>query len=122
MYLIPEQWRLGLAGGELLFHIMKSRLRCYRICPGRHMVWSELWITIASMLLTMNISKAVDENGIEIEPVEEWRSALNLSVPIYFTLILVDGVLSTLKNFACSVKPRSKQAEDLLRSVAFQEE
>ena len=74
------------------------------------------------MLLTMNIRKAVDENGTEIEPVEEWRSALNLSVPRSFTMSLTDGVLSTLKNFACSVKPRSKQAEDLLRTVALLEE
>ena len=85
------------------------------------MVWSELWITIASMLLTMNISKAMDENGLEIEPVEEWISAVNLSVPIFYHF-LTDRIVSTLKPFVCSVKPRSKQAEDLLRSVALEEE
>ena len=76
---------------------------------------------IASMLATMNIGKAVDENGIEIELVEEWRSAGNLSVPRSST-VLIDRVLRTLKPFVCSVKPRSKQVEDMLRSIALAEE
>ena len=49
---------------------------------------------IASMLVTMNISKALDENGFEIEPVEEWISALNLSVPRYFMMFLTDKILA----------------------------
>ncbi len=77
---------------------------------------------IASMLVTMNISKALDENGLEIEPVEEWISALNLSVSRYFTMFLTDKTFSTLKPFVCSVKPRSKQAEDLVRSIDLSDE
>ena len=74
-------------------NILIIQLSCYRMCPGRHMVWSELWIMIASMLATMKIGKAVDENGIEIELVEEWRSAGNLSVPRSSTMSSLTGFL-----------------------------
>ena len=38
MYLIPEQWRLGLAGGKLLFRITESRLSRYiGYAPG--VIW-----------------------------------------------------------------------------------
>ncbi len=51
------------------------------ICPGRHLAWSSLWLTVASMLATMNIMKAVDENGVVIEASGEYESALDQSVP-----------------------------------------
>ena len=60
---------------------------CYRICPGRHMAWSSLWITIASLLATMNITKAVDENGVVIEPSGEYESALVQSVWDFLTFL-----------------------------------
>jgi len=74
-----------------------------RICPGRHIAWSLLWITVASMLATMNITKAVDENGVVIEPSGEYTSVMD----------------HMLKPFACSVKPRSKKAADLIRSISL---
>ena len=39
-----------------------------QICPGRHLVHSSAWILMASFLATMNITKAVDANGKQIEP------------------------------------------------------
>jgi len=39
-----------------------------QICPGRHLAHSSTWILMASFLATMNISKAVDANGKQIEP------------------------------------------------------
>ncbi|KAG5650137.1 hypothetical protein H0H81_000560, partial [Sphagnurus paluster] len=39
-----------------------------RICPGRHMAFSAVWITMASIIATFDISKAVDNNGRIIEP------------------------------------------------------
>jgi len=38
-----------------------------RVCPGRHLAQSSAWILMASFLATMNISKAVDANGRQIE-------------------------------------------------------
>jgi cytochrome P450 len=45
-----------------------------RICPGRFMVFSTLWIAIASMLASFDIGKGVDENGEEIEVGAEYFS------------------------------------------------
>lgn len=57
----------------------RSDIQC-SICPGRHMAWSFLWIMVASMLATMNITKAVDENGVLIEPSGEYEPGLFQSV------------------------------------------
>ncbi|KAJ4481983.1 cytochrome P450 [Lentinula aciculospora] len=43
-----------------------------RICPGRHMALSAIWIAIASILSVFDISKAVDGNGKIIEPSMEY--------------------------------------------------
>ncbi|KAF8157199.1 cytochrome P450 [Crassisporium funariophilum] len=76
-----------------------------RICPGRYMAFSAVWIAIATMLTVYDIKKAVDENGNVIEPTHEYISAL-VVVP---------------KPYKCSIKPRSKEAEALIRSVRGQE-
>ncbi|GLB38279.1 putative cytochrome p450 [Lyophyllum shimeji] len=39
-----------------------------RVCPGRHLADASLWIAIAMLLSTVQISKAVDEDGNEIMP------------------------------------------------------
>ncbi|KAG5651322.1 hypothetical protein H0H81_009095 [Sphagnurus paluster] len=39
-----------------------------RVCPGQHLANSTLWISIASILASLNISKAIGENGEEITP------------------------------------------------------
>jgi cadmium resistance protein CadD (predicted permease) len=45
-------------------------------CPGRFMGFSALWIAIASLVAAFDITKAVDENGQVIEPLDEYVSAL----------------------------------------------
>ncbi|KAJ7251381.1 cytochrome P450 [Mycena rebaudengoi] len=72
-----------------------------RVCPGRHMVQSTLWITVASLLAVFNITKAIGEDGQILEPSYEYHSALVL-MPF---------------PFKCSIKPRSKAAADLIRST-----
>ncbi|KAJ7483509.1 cytochrome P450 [Mycena latifolia] len=55
-----------------------------RICPGRHLAASSLWITIASILATLDIKKAKDENGKEIEPSYEYFPGLVSYVAVVF--------------------------------------
>lgn len=43
-----------------------------RVCPGRHMAYESLWIAIASLVATFDITKAVDEHDQVIEPSEEY--------------------------------------------------
>ncbi|KAF8199264.1 cytochrome P450 [Mycena galopus ATCC 62051] len=52
-----------------------------RICPGRHMAASSVWISIARILATFDISKAVGEDGQIIEPTYEYLPGLAVCVP-----------------------------------------
>ncbi|THH17674.1 hypothetical protein EW146_g3176 [Bondarzewia mesenterica] len=74
-----------------------------RICPGRFMARASVWIAIASVLAVFDISKAVDENGKEIEPVDEYTS----------------GIVVYPIPFKCKITPRSNAAEDLMPSISY---
>ncbi|KAF8885367.1 cytochrome P450 [Infundibulicybe gibba] len=71
-----------------------------RLCPGRHMAISSLWIAAASILATFSLEKAIDEDGYMIEPSQEYHSAL-ICHPL---------------PFKCTIKPRSRETEALVRS------
>ncbi|KAF7347079.1 Cytochrome P450 [Mycena venus] len=73
-----------------------------RICPGRHMATSSLWISIACILATFNVTKALDEHGREIEPSYEFDS----------------GFINSPLPFKCSIRPRSEQAGALIQAAA----
>jgi len=45
-----------------------------RICPGRFLAESTLWISMAMILATCKIGKAKDANGMEITPEVEFDS------------------------------------------------
>ncbi|KAJ7252519.1 cytochrome P450, partial [Mycena rebaudengoi] len=49
-----------------------------RVCPGRHMAQSTLWITVVSLLAVFNITKAIGEDGKILEPSYKYHSALVL--------------------------------------------
>ncbi|KDR71393.1 hypothetical protein GALMADRAFT_102730 [Galerina marginata CBS 339.88] len=72
-----------------------------RMCPGNHIALSVLWLIAATILATFDISKAVDENGKPIEPAIEYHSAM-VSYPL---------------PFKCTIKARSRSAEELIRSA-----
>ncbi|KAF8509027.1 cytochrome P450 [Hysterangium stoloniferum] len=62
-----------------------------RICPGRWMADSELWITFATILATLHIGRARDEKGKEIIPEGRYNS----------------GFLAHPLPFDADIKPRS---------------
>ncbi|KAJ7108017.1 cytochrome P450 [Mycena crocata] len=72
-----------------------------RLCPGRHMALSSLWIVVASMLATFEITKARDEHGREIEPSYEFDS----------------GFINSPLPFKCCIRPRSQAAVDLIQAT-----
>ncbi|KAJ7460263.1 cytochrome P450 [Mycena latifolia] len=72
-----------------------------RVCPGRHLATSSVWITVVSMLATFDINKAVDDMGNVIEPTGEYLSAL-VSAPL---------------PFKCSITPRSEAAVALIKGM-----
>ncbi|KAJ7431570.1 cytochrome P450 [Mycena galericulata] len=73
-----------------------------RLCPGRHMAFSSIWITVVSLLATFDITKAVDEKGNVVEPSYEYLS----------------GVISTPVPFKCTITPRSQEAVALIQGAA----
>ncbi|EKM55855.1 uncharacterized protein PHACADRAFT_209373 [Phanerochaete carnosa HHB-10118-sp] len=71
-----------------------------RICPGRHFAADLLWITMAHILATLNIQKAISEAGNVVEPSGEYTS----------------GFISHPVPFKASFKPRSPASLDLIGS------
>ena len=51
-----------------------------RKCPGRYMAFSSIWITVASILATMDITKTIDANGNVVEPSGEYENLFLLFV------------------------------------------
>lgn len=47
-----------------------------RVCPGRHLAQASTWILMASFLATMNISRAVDSDGKEIEQEIKYENSI----------------------------------------------
>ena len=64
-------WRIPIYSGVL--ELIKGKRR---ICPGSHIGFSTLWLTIATILATFNLSKSVDGDGRVIEPSREYHSGL----------------------------------------------
>ncbi|KAF9558598.1 cytochrome P450 [Agrocybe pediades] len=71
-----------------------------RICPGRHLALSVLWLTAATILSTFNITKEKEEDGTTKEPSIEYLS----------------GLIYRPRPFRCTIAPRCKAAEELILS------
>ncbi|KAI1425062.1 cytochrome protein [Xylaria sp. FL1777] len=72
-----------------------------RICPGRFIADSSVWLTVAQFLAVFKIGKGLDKHGREIEPV------------VKFT----PSIISHPEEFKATIKPRSAQHEALIRQV-----
>ena len=67
-----------LAGGSTESRdseMVTDLIRC-RVCPGKHMAYSMLYIAIASILSAFEIKKVVGEDGKEVEPKKEFVSSM----------------------------------------------
>ncbi|RYP13071.1 hypothetical protein DL767_010944 [Monosporascus sp. MG133] len=71
-----------------------------RICPGRLLADSSVWITIAKSLAVFNIRKPVVD-GKEVEP----------------TVLFTPGVISHPYPYTASIEPRTPKHADLIRAV-----
>jgi hypothetical protein len=74
-----------------------------RICPGRVLADTSVYLTIAQSLAVFNISKAV-ENGKDIDP----------------TIHFQPGIISHPAPYKTFIKPRSLDHEAIIRSVAVE--
>ncbi|EED83484.1 predicted protein, partial [Postia placenta Mad-698-R] len=69
-----------------------------RICPGRHLADMSVWLAAATILATLDIRKACDFNGNEIEP----------------TLSFITGVTRSPREFVCSIRSRNQTVIELI--------
>ncbi|KAJ6494054.1 cytochrome P450 [Mycena vitilis] len=72
-----------------------------RRCPGLNLVESSVWITVATALATLDISKAKDDFGNPIEPKIDFNNS----------------VFRQPDKFQCDIRPRSEQALKVLRQA-----
>ncbi|KAM0521948.1 hypothetical protein ACHAPE_002513 [Trichoderma viride] len=72
-----------------------------RVCPGRYLSNDNLFIAIARLLATFNITKATDKEGNFIEPKLEY----------------ITGVVAHPKSFPYAIAVRSQKHEELIRSA-----
>ncbi|KIP03142.1 hypothetical protein PHLGIDRAFT_26261 [Phlebiopsis gigantea 11061_1 CR5-6] len=66
-----------------------------RICPGRHLAYESLWLSMASILAVFNIRKAVSSQGQPITPAVDFTETF----------------ISSPKDFQCVIRPRTSENE-----------
>ncbi|PPQ90149.1 hypothetical protein CVT25_012460 [Psilocybe cyanescens] len=72
-----------------------------RQCPGMNLVDSSVWLLMASMLATLDVSKAVDGHGNTIEPIVQF-----------------DNPIFRMPNpFQCDLRPRNQKALSLIKQT-----
>lgn len=75
---VPERWLNE--DGSLRSDMRDAELSAFgfgrRICPGRHLATTSIWIGMASVLSIFDLEKPRDANGKVIEPSGEYISGL----------------------------------------------
>ncbi|KAF4582386.1 hypothetical protein EYR38_002506 [Pleurotus pulmonarius] len=77
----------GVIDTQLRDRVMSSFGFGRRICPGRYFALDTLWLSMASILSAYTISKAVDENGREIEINLQYTADLNRFVHAHYYVV-----------------------------------
>ncbi|KAJ7123980.1 cytochrome P450 [Mycena crocata] len=72
-----------------------------RVCPGKDMAQWSVWICVASILASFDISKSLDNDGIPIEPSGEYTS----------------GMISYPVPHKCDILPRSERAVVMIQTA-----
>jgi hypothetical protein len=90
-----------------------------RVCPGRFMAYSFVYIVVASVLSTFRIEKPV-RDGRVIEPTGAFTPGILSCVVSYLKRSGPERNLScrSPEKFECTIKPRSRDAEALVNATA----
>jgi hypothetical protein len=78
---------------------------------------SNVWLSIARILATFDITKAVGEDGQVIEPTYEYFAGMVVCVPCFLNC-QTDSLYRNSQPlpFKCSIKPRSEKAAALIKA------
>lgn len=74
-----------------------------RICPGRHLAESSVWIIIASVLSLFNVRPATDSDGKDID--------------VHYAIEPLPGFFCHPQQFPCVITPRSPEVVTLVNQV-----
>lgn len=93
-----------------------------RICPGKELADSSLFIAIAMSVAVFDICKLKDKFGNDVEPLHEYvsgliRFAADFIYDFYYLSFWAYYDYSRPKPFECVVKPRSEKAIGLIQSI-----
>ncbi|PFH61491.1 hypothetical protein XA68_17216 [Ophiocordyceps unilateralis] len=77
-----------------------------RVCPGRFFADQSVFLFIAQTLAAFTVSKAVDEQGVEME----------------VKLEITPGVASHLTDFPYKIEPRSVEWADLVKGLSIEQD
>ncbi|KAJ7578116.1 cytochrome P450 [Mycena floridula] len=97
---IPERFiqpNGSLTGDDLGYTFGFGR----RVCVGRHLAQSTIWLAMASILAAFNISQAKDIEGKEIPISHDYG----------------DGLVTHIKPFPCTITPRSEKVAALIKEL-----
>jgi hypothetical protein len=84
------------------------------------MAFASVWITIASMLATLDIKKARDDSGNEIEPSYEYSPDSGVHFVSFAQFLrrpLIGSNYRTPLPFECSITPRSRHAVEVIQAT-----
>jgi hypothetical protein len=105
---------------NLSFKFRQSLIFCFRICPGKYLAFSSVWLTVSSILATMEISNWVDPKTGEVNiPSGEYTKGFALYTFDTFprSRLLIMLTPRYPKTFKCLIKPRYKEVEELINSL-----
>ena len=93
---------LVLVGGlyRSLCNMPNVLMHSLRRCPGAHLAVSSNWLAIASIIATMDITKAVDEKGKTIEPEYVFEN------PIFRSVLMIRCNVTHYKAFVALLERR----------------
>lgn len=72
-----------------------------RVCPGRYLADSSLFLNLAYLVAVFDISKATDEQGNVMEPKLDFEA----------------GIIAKPKAFTFKITPRSEKYAELIRGI-----
>ncbi|KAE9400841.1 cytochrome P450 [Gymnopus androsaceus JB14] len=73
-----------------------------RVCPGKALAQSLVWLSVASLLSCFNLDKVLDKDGVEVEPSTDY----------------INGLISYPRPYECIITPRSKLVEEMIRQTS----
>lgn len=93
-----------------------------RGCPGKYMAYESLWLAAACVLAVFDIAPAKDEHGKPIMPTDTPQDGFASYVVFGHFCTTVHGLIMALscrhpKSFVCTITPRSKEHEELIRET-----